>query len=335
MKTLNFTTILFSSILILYYGKFFLLPLFLALFFYIVINAISHDLIKLTKKYFFKINEGFSFFLIFLSSIILAYFLFQLFKINLQAIIENSQQYQKNLNIFIELSSKYMVLDSFLSENVIEKINLISFLSNLLNFIKSFAGNFSLVLIYLIFIRIEEKFFKVKLNLLLKSQNKKKIFTKINNDIYNYFRIKIFTSFLTASLTFFILMILKNELSITFSIFTFFLNFIPYIGSLLAVLLPTLFSTIQSMNFFEPTLTLILLLFSQILVGNFLETKLMGKTLNISPIALIIFLSLMGKLWGLVGMFLSVPLLVILIICLNNFKNTKKIAIFLTEKGID
>ena len=130
-------------------------------------------------------------------------------------------------------------------------------------------------------------------------------------------------------------MILNNELSITFSIFAFFLNFIPYIGSLLAVLLPTLFSTIQSMNFFEPTVTLILLLFSQILIGNFLETKLMGKTLNISPIALIIFLSLMGKLWGLVGMFLSVPLLVILIICLNNFKNTKKIAIFLTEKGID
>ena len=179
MKTLNFTTILFSSILILYYGKFFLLPLFLALFFYIVINAISQDLIKLTKKYFFKINEGFSFFLIFLSSIILAYFLFQLFKINLQAIIENSQQYQKNLNIFIELSSKYMMLDSFLSENVIEKINLISFLSNLLNFIKSFAGNFSLVLIYLIFIIIEEKFFKIKLNLLLKSQNKKKFLQKL------------------------------------------------------------------------------------------------------------------------------------------------------------
>ena len=45
-------------------------------------------------------------------------------------------------------------------------------------------------------------------------------------------------------------------------------------------------------------LTFILLLTSQILLGNFLETKLMGKTLNISPIVLIIFLSLMGKLWG-------------------------------------
>ena len=89
------------------------------------------------------------------------------------------------------------------------------------------------------------------------------------------------------------------------------------------------------MDFFVPILTFILLLISQILLGNFLETKLMGKTLNISPIVLIIFLSLMGKLWGLVGMFLSVPLLVILIIILNNFKDTKKIAIFLTEKGID
>ena len=60
----------------------------------------------------------------------------------------------------------------------------------------------------------------------------------------------------------------------------------------------------------------------------------MGKTLNISPIALIFFI-INGKNLGLAGMFLSVPLLVILIIILNNFKETKKIAIFLTEKGID
>ncbi len=335
MKILNYTTIIFSSILILYYGKFFLLPLFLALFFYIILNSISRDLIGVTQKKLFKINEVFSFFLIFLSSLIVAYFLFQLFKINLQSIVENSEQYQKNLNFFLELKSKYIIFDSLISENLVEKINLMSLLSNLLSFIKSFAGNFSLVLIYLIFIIIEEKFFQIKLNLVLKNKNKKKIFTKINDDIYNYFRIKTFTSFLTAIFTFLILFFIGNELSITFSIFSFFLNFIPYIGSLLAVLLPTIFSTIQFMNFLEPTLTLILLLISQILIGNFFETKLMGKTLNISPIALIIFLSIMGKLWGLVGMFLSVPLLVILIIILNNFKDTKKIAIFLTEKGVD
>lgn len=335
MKALNFAVISFSSIFILYYGKFFLLPLFLALFFYIVLNSISKNLIDFTKKYLLVINEAFSFFFIFLLSLTFAYFLFQLLKINVVSIIENSNQYQKNLNFFLELISRNTILEAFLSENLLKDVNLIGIFSNLLNLIKSFTGNFTLVLVYLIFIVIEEKFFILKLNLVLKNENKKKLFSKINNDIYNYFRIKTFTSLLTALFTFMILFFLNNELSITFAIFAFFLNFIPYIGSLLAVVLPSLFATIQFMEFFTPILTLILLLVSQIFIGNFLETKLMGKTLNISPIALIIFLSLMGKIWGLVGMFLSVPLLVILIIFLNNFKETKKIAIFLTEKGID
>ena len=335
MKVLNFAVISFSSIFILYYGKFFLLPLFLALFFYIILNSISKNLIDFTKKYLLVINEAFSFFFIFLLSLTFAYFLFQLLKINVVSIIENSDQYQKNLNFFLELISRNTILEAFLSENLLKDINLIGIFSNLLNLIKSFTGNFTLVLVYLIFIVIEEKFFILKLNLVLKNENKKKLFSKINNDIYNYFRIKTFTSLLTALFTFMILFFLNNELSITFAIFAFFLNFIPYIGSLLAVVLPSLFATIQFMEFFTPILTLILLLVSQIFIGNFLETKLMGKTLNISPIALIIFLSLMGKIWGLVGMFLSVPLLVILIIFLNNFKETKKIAIFLTEKGID
>ena len=335
MKVLNLAVISFSSIFILYYGKFFLLPLFLALFFYIILNSISKNLIDFTKKYLLVINEAFSFFFIFLLSLTFAYFLFQLLKINVVSIIENSNQYQKNLNFFLELISRNTILEAFLSENLLKDINLIGIFSNLLNLIKSFTGNLTLVLVYLIFIVIEEKFFIVKLNLVLKNENKKKLFSKINSDIYNYFRIKTFTSLLTALFTFMILFFLNNELSITFAIFAFFLNFIPYIGSLLAVMLPSVFATIQFMEFFTPILTLILLLLSQIFIGNFLETKLMGKTLNISPIALIIFLSLMGKIWGLAGMFLSVPLLVILIIFLNNFKETKKIAIFLTEKGID
>ena len=179
MKTINFSIILFSTIIILYFGKFFLLPLFLALFFYIILNSISKDLINFTKKYLFKINEALSFFFIFLSSLIFAYFLFQLFKINIVSIIENSQQYQKNLNFFIDLISQHIVLDSFISGSLLEKVNLINLFSNLLSFIRSFAGNFSLVLIYLIFIVIEEKFFRIKLNLVLNNEKKKKFLQKL------------------------------------------------------------------------------------------------------------------------------------------------------------
>ena len=78
---------------------------------------------------------------------------------------------------------------------------------------------------------------------------------------------------------------------------------------------------------------LIFLFLIQMLIGNFFEPKLMGKSLNLSPMIMLITLSIMGKLWGISGMFLSVPLLVILLIIFSNIKSTKKIAIFLSEKG--
>ena len=80
-------------------------------------------------------------------------------------------------------------------------------------------------------------------------------------------------------------------------------------------------------------ITFILLFLNHLLIGNFLENRLMGKALNISPIVLLIFLSVMGKIWGISGMFLSVPIIVVLIIVLKNFKQTKNIAILLSEKG--
>ena len=85
-------------------------------------------------------------------------------------------------------------------------------------------------------------------------------------------------------------------------------------------------------SLFESILILIMLTFSQILIGNFLETKMMGKTLNLSPIVMIIFLSIMGKVWGVAGMFLSVPILVFLLIIFSNLNSTKNLAILISEK---
>ncbi|MBS91671.1 MAG: permease, partial [Rickettsiales bacterium] len=221
------------------------------------------------------------------------------------------------------------------TDEIIRKIDFLEIFTEFLNFLTNFAGNFSLVLIYLIFFVFEEKFFEKKLKEIANNKKKLKVFEQINDDIYNYFRIKIFTSFFTGILTFLILFILKNDLSTVFGIFSFFLNFIPYIGSLLSVLLPTIFSYVQFLDPINCSLTFFSLLVTQIFLGNFIEPKLMSKSLNLSPVILMLFLSLMGKLWGVSGMFLSVPTLVVLLIIFNNFKETKKIAIFLSEKGIN
>ena len=65
----------------------------------------------------------------------------------------------------------------------------------------------------------------------------------------------------------------------------------------------------------------------QALIGNVLEPRLMGSSLNLSPLVVILALSLWGQMWGVTGMFLSVPITVISMIVLANFPQTRAIAV--------
>ena len=71
----------------------------------------------------------------------------------------------------------------------------------------------------------------------------------------------------------------------------------------------------------------------QILVGNYIETKVLGKTLNLSPLVVIVALSFWGAIWGILGMILSVPIVSIVIIICAQFPSTRPVAIMLSENG--
>src|SRR5690606_29173749 len=71
----------------------------------------------------------------------------------------------------------------------------------------------------------------------------------------------------------------------------------------------------------------------QFLGGNVLEPSLMGKSLNVSPLAIILSLVAWGYLWGIAGMFLCVPITVIAMIVLYNFENTRWLALLLSQDG--
>ena len=71
----------------------------------------------------------------------------------------------------------------------------------------------------------------------------------------------------------------------------------------------------------------------QQVLGNIVEPNLMGITLNLSPLVVVMSLLLWGMLWGVVGMFLCVPITVILLIILANFPSTKWVAVLLSKDG--
>ncbi len=333
MKNTNIFLFLLFFVLTLYYAKFILLPLSLALFFYLVIKAITSKLlITVNKKFKLSLNELTVMFLMVTFTLICLYFFWVILKYNLNVVEQNSKSYQENFAKVISSLSNSPLNDLLHNEKLLNSIDLMSIFSNVLNNLSVFAGNFSFIIIFLLFFIFEEKFFLKKIKLTVSPSNIK-ILKKINYDIFYYFQLKTLTSILTGILTFVILLCLKNDLAPTFGIFSFFLNFIPFIGSFLSILLPVLFSAIQFLNFFEPLFTFLLLVSVQVYIGNILEPKLMGKTLNISPLVMIIFLTVMGKIWGIAGMFLSVPFLVIILIILSKIKSTKKIAVLLSEKG--
>jgi len=333
---MNFLSILITSLVVfflLHFGKFIFIPLFFSLFFYVILNSISEEIINISNKINIKINEFSSSFILFSIFIFFVYFFFKVLKTNITEVIENIDLYQNNLNKLLLYFSNTPINNLFNESIILESFNLINIFTYLLNMVTGFAGNFSMIIFLLIFLVIEKKFLKLKINKIIKNKTKLKVFSNINNDIYNYFRIKAFTSFLTGVLTFIILFLFDSDLDIAFGILSFFLNFIPYVGSLISILLPIVFSIVENFNFMYSIIIFVLLFISHLLIGNLLENKLMGKALNISPIALLIFLSIMGKLWGISGMFLGVPIIVVLVIILNNFKQTKNIAILLSEKG--
>ncbi|MDX1667633.1 MAG: AI-2E family transporter, partial [Saprospiraceae bacterium] len=113
----------------------------------------------------------------------------------------------------------------------------------------------------------------------------------------------------------------------------FLLNFIPSIGSIVGTALPALFSLLQYQDGSRFLLVLLSISAIQLLVGNYLDPRMLGRSLNISPFVVLFSLALWGAIWGIIGMFLSVPIMVILVIILSEFPSSRPFAILLSEKG--
>jgi predicted PurR-regulated permease PerM len=94
-----------------------------------------------------------------------------------------------------------------------------------------------------------------------------------------------------------------------------------------------MFAVLQFGEFTPGMLVLSIVGAIQMIVGNIIEPRLMGNTLNISPLVVFLTLAIWGVIWGISGMLLSVPITVILIIIMSEFPGTQPFAILLSQSG--
>jgi len=145
-----------------------------------------------------------------------------------------------------------------------------------------------------------------------------KTFKDITEQIQRYIATKFLISLLTGIVVAIILWIFDIDFLIVWAVLAFFLNFIPNIGSILAIILPTVMTLIQYESFGYMVLVSGLITIAQNLIGNILEPKIMGDKLGLNPLVILLSLLIWGYIWGIAGMFLAVPLTAVIKIIISN-----------------
>lgn len=197
--------------------------------------------------------------------------------------------------------------------------------------------SFGMVLVYMLFMFIEQSTFNKKIARLFPDSKRFKkinfILDSINDNMKKYMFMKTAMSAATALVSYFWLKYLGVEFAGVWAFIIFIMNYIPTFGSIVATTLPVVYVLLTAATLTTPLLVAAGLIAVQIVFGNIIEPRLTGKTLNLSTLAILINLMFWGMIWGAVGMFFSVPLLVATFIICSQFDKTRWIAVLLSADG--
>lgn len=218
-----------------------------------------------------------------------------------------------------------------------QEFSLSSVINKVISAFSAIFSNLIQIFLYVLFLLIDQQFFKAKINALFpKKEAKEKathILTSISKGVKTYIFITTLISLLTGFLTFVVCEIFSLQGAVLWGFIAFVLNFIPTIGSIIAVLIPAIFALIQFPLISDVLFLTLCLVLIQFVIGNIIYPKLMGDKLNISQFVVILSLVIWGVMWGTIGMFLSVPLMMILLISLSQFDSTRNLAILISGDG--
>lgn len=241
------------------------------------------------------------------------------------------------------LQEKLFIFSQFISNKfgVDIDINLIPNLPQIAGYVgTSLAGiatSTGMVLIYLIFMFVEQSSFNKKIDAMplskLKSKKLRYILNSIDENMKKYLFTKTFISAATGLCAYIALKIIGLEYATVWAFIIFILNYIPTIGSILACALPIAYALISGDSWHLALFTAIALIIIEVVFGNIIDPKLTGKTLNISTLAILINLVFWGMIWGPAGMFFSVPILAGVYITTAQFESTRWIATLLSTDG--
>jgi predicted PurR-regulated permease PerM len=251
-------------------------------------------------------------------------------------------QYQQSLLAAIQRVAVYFGFETeptwaTLRRDLLSQLDLQRLFGSLLASVGSIVVTFVIVCLYATFLLLERRSFETKLANLSDDPARvariRQVIEAINRRIGSYLALKTLLSLLLGVSSYVVMRMYGLDFAALWAVLITVLNFVPYVGSVLGVVLPALMAVVQFDDLGTVMTLLVSLTALQFAIGNFLDPYVMGNSLNLSPFAILVSLAVWSELWGVPGAFLAVPITAIVTIVFSEFPGTRPIAVLLSRSG--
>jgi len=273
-----------------------------------------------------------------LAIIVVLVFVGNLIGDNIAQVIQAAPGYQANIDNLVARIAGFLGFSEVPQlRQIFGELDLRQLASNFAATATGLVGNAGIILIYVIFLLLEQRTFDQKLSAMFDDTERESEFRALlqhmQQQIQSYVWIKTLMSLMTGAISFVILLLVGVDFAVFWAFVIFLLNYIPTVGSMLGVIFPALLTLVQFDTPVPFVIVVAALGATQFAIGNLLEPRIMGSTLNVSPFVVIVSLVVWGSLWGIVGAILCVPITVIGMIVFAHFEKTRPIAVLLSGNG--
>ncbi len=304
-----------ASTWVLVYTKTVLMPFVIALFFYMLANSLAT---WLSRKW--KVPYGIGLTLSFVTFMTLTIMTASFISSSIESFVSGADIYTDRLNdsldwILNKAANYHININADFVTETLAKLPVFNMVKSVGGLIVSLFTNIILITLFVIFMFMGNA-----------SAEKPAFVGTVQRQISLYLMVKIGVSLLAAGCTWIVLTSTKTELALMLAVLTFILNFIPNIGPLIATLLPLPVLFLQYGFDWHMLLVVALLTAVHFIVGNILETKWLGKGMNLDPIVVVACLIFWALVWGVMGALLAVPLTAIIKMILEQHETTRPIA---------
>ncbi len=140
------------------------------------------------------------------------------------------------------------------------------------------------------------------------------------------------TSTIVGLLSGFFALAIGLDMALVWGLISFFLNYIPVLGAVIAVIPPTLVALLQPQAIWLAPTALVGLGAIHFVVGNYIDPRLQGRFLYLSPFVLFYAIAFWGWVWGIAGAVLGVPMTIGVVIACRHFESTRWVAVLLSRE---